>query len=552
MEKLKSAVPESLKRMVADSNPEGLSSTSSSLLDFLLTLPQFHQTLRDLVDPETALCGKNKDAALASKQKGNQCYSTGDYHTALACYTQALRVAPIDAADMDKNLVATLYLNRASLLQKVGLLAECLRDCTRALQISPDYAKAWYRRGKANAALGNYKDAFDDLNIAKNTELSLGGKRQIDNELKLLVDQHNCTSNTQIECTEEIMGNLDELHQNKLSCVSMPDKGRGMVSQCDIPQASLVHKEEPYTLVILKSCRETHCHHCLNELPADKVPCTACSIPLYCSHDCQVQAGGEKLYSHQKKVGSDKNHLSNPEVDDAKVMLCCDSDINVESIPEHRHECLGVNWPVALPTDVILAGRVMAKFISQQRGVMQSNLQRILDLSHNYSRITPESKLELHIYAIVLLWCLQHAFGFGLPANGIFLSQIVILICQIRVNSMAIFHMKSVDINGVEDQFGKFSSNRDISTYSVEQVKVGQAIYAAGSVFNHSCQPNIHAYFLSRTLFIRTSECVEAGSPMELSYGPQAFTNFLFTIDKIEGSSNSKIGFSFTGWSNGL
>lgn len=30
--------------------------------------------------------------------------------------TQALRLAPIDADDMEKNLVATLYLNRASVL----------------------------------------------------------------------------------------------------------------------------------------------------------------------------------------------------------------------------------------------------------------------------------------------------------------------------------------------------------------------------------------------------------------------------------------------------
>jgi hypothetical protein len=41
----------------------------------------------------------------------------------------------------------------------------------------------------------------------------------------------------------------DEPCQLKLSQVSTPDKGRGMASQCDIPQASLVHKEEPYSLV---------------------------------------------------------------------------------------------------------------------------------------------------------------------------------------------------------------------------------------------------------------------------------------------------------------
>jgi len=50
---------------------------------------------------------------------------------------------------------------------------------------------------------------------------------------------------------------------------------------------------------------------------------------------------------------------------------------------------------------------------------------------------------------------------------------------------------------------------------------VGKAIYKAGSLFNHSCQPNVHAYFLSRTLYLRTTHGVAAGCQLELSYGPQ-------------------------------
>lgn len=44
----------------------------------------------------------------------------------------------------------------------------------------------------------------------------------------------------------------------------------------------------------------------------------------------------------------------------------------------------------------------------------------------------------------------------------------------------------------------------------------------SGSFFNHSCRPNVHAYFHSRTLFLRSTEHIESGSPIELSYGPQA------------------------------
>ena len=91
MEKLKCLVPENLKRRVAENSTDDLPSLSSSLLHLFLSLPQFHQLIAELAaDPknQTGLCGKNKDAALDLKQKGNQCYSSGDHSEALRCYSQ--------------------------------------------------------------------------------------------------------------------------------------------------------------------------------------------------------------------------------------------------------------------------------------------------------------------------------------------------------------------------------------------------------------------------------------------------------------------------------
>lgn len=62
--------------------------------------------------------------------------------------------------------------------------------CLRILDFECILLQAWYRRGKANATLGNYEDAVRDLNVAMITELSVGGKRQIESELKLILDQH--------------------------------------------------------------------------------------------------------------------------------------------------------------------------------------------------------------------------------------------------------------------------------------------------------------------------------------------------------------------------
>uniref|UniRef100_A0A803P160 SET domain-containing protein n=1 Tax=Cannabis sativa TaxID=3483 RepID=A0A803P160_CANSA len=516
MEKLKSAIPESLKRMVWDSTEHNLPQTCSSLLDFLLHFPLFHQMVKDLAGSDRALCGKNKEDALKWKVKGNHCFATGDYGNALDSYSQALRVAPIQADEMDNNLVATLYLNRAFVLYKMNHLTECVRDCDRALQFYPSYAKAWYRRGLANASLGVYDYAINDLNVAKSVEVSAGGRGQIENELQTLLDQHGRT-NPPLQLSLENLNIFDEPHQIKLQCVNTPDKARGMASTSDIPRASLVHTEEPLAIVILKNCRESHCHYCLNDLPVDKVPCTSCSIPFYCSQNCQVLAGGRLYYPRDRVILENLSGTLKQYV--AQIMLDYNPETDSDHIPEHKHECKGAHWPSVLPSEIVLAGRLFVKSLMQRGSQEISNLREILELSHHYSQMSPESKLESHIYSTVLLFCLQHSSDFEIQINGFAIAQVVILISQIRVNSMTIVRMKSTDIQGHDYQYDKVSSGA--LTSIVEQVKVGQAIYRDGSLFNHSCQPNIHAYFISRTLCIRTTESVAAGCDLELSYGPQ-------------------------------
>ncbi|PHT86901.1 hypothetical protein T459_09007 [Capsicum annuum] len=80
---------------------------------------------------------------------------------------------------------------------------------------------------------------------------------------------------------------------------------------------------------------------------------------------------------------------------------------------------------------------------------------------------------------------------------------------------MAVVRMQAPEVKGPVHEPG------NALTSSLEQVKVGQAVYVAGSLFNHSCQPNIHAYFLSRTLYVQSTEYIIAGTELELSYGPQ-------------------------------
>lgn len=510
MEKLKLAIPETLRHKIAESAPNSLQSTCSSLLDFYQNLPLLQQLVRDLTHPEMALCGKNKEAALEAKANGNACFSNGDFSNALRFYSQALHIAPTDVDDGEKNLVATLYVNRASSLHKLGFSLESLRDCSRALKIFPAYAKAWYWRAKANSSLGNHEDAINDLKISLKTETSLSGKRQIQHELKIFLGHSGKRRNL----LEEPYDNTqDEPIQVELQCVFTPTKGRGMTCYTDVPQASLIHKEDPYAAIILKHCRETHCHYCFNELPADAVSCISCSIPFYCSTKCQMLAGGCGFSEHKKQYEFQRNIIDDLEDYVRNVTSPSIPSSELDYAAEHKHECQGVHWPAVLPSDVVLAGRVLVKHIQQHSyDGAHHNIHAILDLCQNYEQLSSESKLELHVYAIILLCCLQKFYASELPFNSVITSEIIMLLSQIRVNSMAIVRMKYLDVNLPLDYQG---------TTSVEQVRVAQAVYSGGSLFNHSCQPNVHAYFLSRTLFVQTTEHVPAESQLELSYGPQ-------------------------------
>jgi hypothetical protein len=243
--------------------------------------------------------------------------------------------------------------------------------------------QAWYRRGKLNTLLGNYKDAFRDITVSMSLESSLVGKKQLQNELKAIPDYQNNQTLEHDEYRPSNDAGVDHLPsvqmEVKLRCVSTKEKGRGMVSECDIEEASVIHVEEPFSVVISKSCRETHCHFCLNELPADTVPCPSCSIPVYCSESCQIQSGG-MLSTNEM----DKHHIFQKLPDDIveHIKGVTSADIYyfaTDLIQEHQHECRGANWPAVLPSDAVLAGRIIMKLINQGKAATDlSNLQEIL------------------------------------------------------------------------------------------------------------------------------------------------------------------------------
>ncbi|ONM05236.1 Tetratricopeptide repeat (TPR)-like superfamily protein [Zea mays] len=414
------------------------------------------------------------------------------------------------------------------------------------LLILPIFAfQAWYRKGMVKTALKNYSSAIHDLEVALSQEVTSSGKSNIEQELKLILEKHesvNEAGTSNCDSKDRDLPLAGQPHKIVIESISTPNKGRGMISTDDIPPASLIHVEDPLAAIIMKSSRETHCHFCFSETPADVVFCPSCTIPIYCSKRCQEQSAGHISRDEDTNLGYSTN------VANLSITSSCKSPRS-KLFAEHRHECGGAHWAAVLPADVVLAGRIIAHSIVKRMpsGKSFAFSGPNLDLVHHYDQHSPANKLESHIYAIVLLLCLQNHYRSDLLWTEDSLSQptgythggqtrnqtslelklqsdmpkLVLLIFQIKVNSIAIVCMRSMD-RGPEHTINRgFYVAEGAKMCSVEQVRVAQALYVSGSLFNHSCQPNVHAYFLSRAFVLRTTEFIKSGSPVELSYGPQ-------------------------------
>ena len=86
-----------------------------------------------------------------AKDAGNSCMAVGDFVNAMKWYSQALTVAPRDAA---------LYSNRSFAFLKLGLPERALADADEAIRRRPDWAKAHFRRAEALSRAHVHTDAL--------------------------------------------------------------------------------------------------------------------------------------------------------------------------------------------------------------------------------------------------------------------------------------------------------------------------------------------------------------------------------------------------------
>jgi len=121
------------------------------------------------IDPKIALAYNNRgnvytskgDQDMALKYHANITKVKGIYHAsaienyikAIADYTKAI--------ELDPNL-ALVYINRASVFNRIGETDKVISDCTIALEFDSKYSDAYYKRSDAYYSKGEKNQALDD------------------------------------------------------------------------------------------------------------------------------------------------------------------------------------------------------------------------------------------------------------------------------------------------------------------------------------------------------------------------------------------------------
>ena len=94
---------------------------------------------------------KQLDLSEIKKQKGNECFKSGDSIGAIKCYSEAIFQNPTDAK---------LYSNRAACFTKLMSFDLALKDCNKCIELDPGFAKGYRRKAKALQAMGQISKAM--------------------------------------------------------------------------------------------------------------------------------------------------------------------------------------------------------------------------------------------------------------------------------------------------------------------------------------------------------------------------------------------------------
>ena len=124
---------------------------------------QAEQLLKERTEREEKLSEDEKlelkSKAVELKKEGNALYLSGDNAEAISKYDKALDTCPL----IYKEDRAMLLSNKAAALIKMDEKEKAIEECSKAIEMNPDYVKALSRRAQAYEDTDKPHEAFKDF-----------------------------------------------------------------------------------------------------------------------------------------------------------------------------------------------------------------------------------------------------------------------------------------------------------------------------------------------------------------------------------------------------
>nr|XP_040036026.1 LOW QUALITY PROTEIN: tetratricopeptide repeat protein 1 [Gasterosteus aculeatus aculeatus] len=158
-----------------------------------------------LKEAEKELTEKEKESrrqeSLSLKEKGNSQFKAGDWLEAEQSYTDALVSCPV-CFSRER---AVVFSNRAAARLHLGLKDKAIADCSRAIELNPDYVRALQRRAELYEQTEKLDEALEDYKKVLNLDPTQTSASQACMRLPQQIQERN------EKLKEEMMSKLKDL-----------------------------------------------------------------------------------------------------------------------------------------------------------------------------------------------------------------------------------------------------------------------------------------------------------------------------------------------------
>ncbi|XP_038651386.1 tetratricopeptide repeat protein 1 [Scyliorhinus canicula] len=144
---------------------------------------------------------RRQGESLTLKEVGNGQFKKGEYTEAENSYTEALGVCPA-YYQKDRSI---LYSNRAAARMKLDNKEEAISDCTKAIELNPNYIRAILRRAELYEKSEKLDEALQDYKTILEKDPSVGQARDACMRLPQQIEERN------EKMKEEMLGKLKDL-----------------------------------------------------------------------------------------------------------------------------------------------------------------------------------------------------------------------------------------------------------------------------------------------------------------------------------------------------